>query len=758
VGTLLNVDVSISIDDVTATEGGQAPRFIDSFVRSDSGGVSRPIRSAFGPDVNADGVPELYVVSEQTHQVLRYDGTSGTFLDTFVGDDPRTAVDESGGLIDPMDLTFGPGSDGDLYVLGRFSGAINRYDRTTGAFLGRFIGDDPTTPAVDESGGLTTPLSIVFGPDGNAYVTSRDSGEILRYDGTTGAFIGIFATGLTSPLDLVFGPDGHLYVSLASQGSVVRFDGMTGAFLGEFVAAGSGLNTWGLAFGPDGDLYVGDRRDNTPLNRVARFDGTTGAYIEDFAAPGTTDLNSPHGLDFDTRGILYAVSAMGPEEVMRFGRSSMAVFTVSLSRPSGVPVTVYFNTVGGGATGSDFTAASGTLTFAPGETRRTLLVETLDDADFEGDETFFVNLSNPIGGVIVDGQGVGTIQDDELPPTRFYVVDDAAANKTFEYAASGSAVENYDLSSGNTAPRGAASTAAGDRVWVGDVNRSVYVYDPAGGLVGSWTAGSLPAKGPQVQGIATDGADVWIVDAKSDKVYRYSGAASRTSGSQNAASSFALNSGNKSPVGIVTDGTYLWVVNNASQDKVFKYTLTGSLLGSWTISGGGGSPTGITIDPANVSHIWIVDSNADRVDQFDAAATRTSGTQSPGASFALAAGNSNPQGIADPPRVPTQTGSAVGTAEAAESAVAPLAWLPVAGDGPQTWLAPPQHRDAPGFLRQRSLAHHADALCAVLEEYPTRRLRALTLSSRGEKQESAALDAKGADAFFSLNSFGEFNW
>lgn len=80
-----------------------------------------------------------------------------------------------------------------------------------------------------------------------------------------------------------------------------------------------------------------------------------------------------------------------------------------------------------------------------------------------------------------------------------------------------------------------------------------------------------------------------------------------------------------------------------------QYALSGSHQGSWSISGGGGKPTGITIDPANVSNIWIVDNNTDQVYQYDAATPRTSGSQSASASFALAAGNTNPQGIADPP-------------------------------------------------------------------------------------------------------------
>ncbi|MEX2176874.1 MAG: hypothetical protein WD872_21080, partial [Pirellulaceae bacterium] len=141
----------------------------------------------------------------------------------------------------------------------------------------------------------------------------------------------------------------------------------------------------------------------------------------------------------------------------------------------------------------------------------------------------------------------------------------------------------------------------------------------------------------------------WIVDAKSDKVFKYTNAASRLTGSQNAASSFSLNSGNRSPKDIVTDGTHLWVVNDTTTDKVFKYTLGGSLVGSWTISGGGGAPTGITLDPADPSHLWIVDNATDRVYQYDNAVGRTSGSQEAASSWALAAGNTNPQGIADPP-------------------------------------------------------------------------------------------------------------
>jgi hypothetical protein len=294
-----------------------------------------------------------------------------------------------------------------------------------------------------------------------------------------------------------------------------------------------------------------------------------------------------------------------------------------------------------------------TFTAANWNVPQTVTVTGADDPTHDGNVSYTI-VTGTAASADSRFQGINpadislTNNDNDPPPTKFYVVNDASQNRTYEYGPTGTAIENYTLNSGNSAPRGAASTVAGDKTWVVDANRKVYIYSNSGALLGSWTAGSL-ASNATVEGIATNGTDVWVVDARSDRVYRYTGAASRLSGSQNAASSFALNSGNRDPKDIVTDGVHLWVVNNSSTDKVFKYTLSGSLVGSWTINSGGGSPTGITIDPASVSDIWIVDSNTDRVYQFTASASRTSGSQAPSASFALAAGNTNPQGIADPP-------------------------------------------------------------------------------------------------------------
>ena len=93
-------------------------------------------------------------------------------------------------------------------------------------------------------------------------------------------------------------------------------------------------------------------------------------------------------------------------------------FTVSLSAPTGVVTTVNWATADGSATTADgdYSAASGTVTFPSGDTSETVTVLVNGDNKFEPNENFFVNLSNAMGADIADGQGEGTIvNDDPLP-------------------------------------------------------------------------------------------------------------------------------------------------------------------------------------------------------------------------------------------------------------------------------------------------------------------------------------------------------
>ncbi len=91
-----------------------------------------------------------------------------------------------------------------------------------------------------------------------------------------------------------------------------------------------------------------------------------------------------------------------------------ATFTVTRTGAATGTTSVAFATANGTATaGSDYQATSGTLTFAPGETTKTITVLITGDRLPEPSETFAVNLTGPTNATIADGQGVGTITDDE---------------------------------------------------------------------------------------------------------------------------------------------------------------------------------------------------------------------------------------------------------------------------------------------------------------------------------------------------------
>jgi hypothetical protein len=103
-----------------------------------------------------------------------------------------------------------------------------------------------------------------------------------------------------------------------------------------------------------------------------------------------------------------------------------AVFTVSLSAASTQQVTVNYATADGTATtgNSDYTAKSGTLTFAPNTTSQPISVAVNGDTTVEPNEAFVVNLTSPTGATILDGQGTATIANDDgaPPPTTEAVV------------------------------------------------------------------------------------------------------------------------------------------------------------------------------------------------------------------------------------------------------------------------------------------------------------------------------------------------
>src|SRR5207247_5640552 len=101
------------------------------------------------------------------------------------------------------------------------------------------------------------------------------------------------------------------------------------------------------------------------------------------------------------------------------GQTINANFSVSLSAASPQSITVDYTTANGTATApADYTAKSGTLTFpANSTTPQTITIVVNGDNIDEIDETFTVNLSNPVHATILTGSGTGTITDNDNAPT-----------------------------------------------------------------------------------------------------------------------------------------------------------------------------------------------------------------------------------------------------------------------------------------------------------------------------------------------------
>jgi sugar lactone lactonase YvrE len=353
---------SISIADASMNEVGAA----SIFVAPGSGGLY------FSKDLvqGADG--NIYVANGD-NSVIRYNGSTGQPIGTFV-------AANSGGLNQPYGLVFGP--DGNLYVSSRATNnAVLRYNGTTGAFIDSFVPNG--------SGGLAGTAGITFGADGNLYVVSNQTHSILRYQGPSGSspgsplpstgqtgatFVVAGSGGLDHPADLVFGPGGNLYVSSqTSNQAVLEYDGTTGDFIKTYVAPGAGglVNPRGIAFDQDGRLYVADNG----INAIHRYD-STGQYLDDPVVRNATDLLGPIGIILDTNGNLLISnndSTRNTNTILRYERG----VTATLSEASANSISVTYSTTDGSAVaGADYTGQTGTITFAPGQTSRLILLAT----------------------------------------------------------------------------------------------------------------------------------------------------------------------------------------------------------------------------------------------------------------------------------------------------------------------------------------------------------------------------------------------
>ncbi len=168
-----------------------------------------------------------------------------------------------------------------------------------------------------------------------------------------------------------------------------------------------------------------------------------------------------------------------------------ATFVVTLSVPASETVTVDYHTVTGTAGSADFTGASGTVTFAPGETSKTITIAISPDTLVEGNEQFSIVLSNPHSATIADGTGVGTIVDDDtapLPVVPTLIINDASITEgdngtsqlsftvKLSQAASGPVTVNYSTANGSATAGSDYSALSGTLTFAaGETTKTIIV-------------------------------------------------------------------------------------------------------------------------------------------------------------------------------------------------------------------------------------------------------------------------------------------
>lgn len=239
--------------------------YLGIFIPGGTATLAHPEGMAIGPDGH------LYVASgfsANPNAILRFNKATGQPIGTGI------FATGFGGAI-PRGIAFGP--DQNLYVADD-GFEVRRFSGATGQFIDAFV-----------STGLLRAEHPVF-HGGSLFVTDRDADRVQRYDAQTGQFLSTFTAGgpLDKPEGLCFGPDGNVYVSSANTHQVLRYS-PNGVFLGVFVGAGSGglNNPENLLFGSDGNLLVAD----SVSDRVLRYNGTTGAFMSAFQA--TPDMDGP---------------------------------------------------------------------------------------------------------------------------------------------------------------------------------------------------------------------------------------------------------------------------------------------------------------------------------------------------------------------------------------------------------------------------------------------------------------------------------
>ena len=285
----------------------------------------------------------------------------------------------------------------------------------------------PSSPAIDKgnSFGVTT--------DQRGKARPYDNPAIANASGGDGSDIGAYeaqlpALAVNNPRSLNEGSPASpgsitfdITLNAASTQSVtVNYQTLNGinnpATVGSDYVAKAGK----LTFAPGETLkrvtikFIGDSTPEASETFFFDLKTPTNATIADNRGVGTINNDDGPSLSIENAAAVKEGNA---------GETTPQTFVVRLSQPSTDTVTVSWTTADGsavaGAESADYVAATGTLSFAPGQTSKIITIQVIGDSKAEPTETYKVKLNRPAFALIADGTGIGTIHNDDAAPQIF---------------------------------------------------------------------------------------------------------------------------------------------------------------------------------------------------------------------------------------------------------------------------------------------------------------------------------------------------
>lgn len=275
---------------------------------------------------------------------------------------------------------------------------------------GVYEGDEDLEVSLSNPG-ATTGETVTVGPGDEVTTTIEDNDSPITVSISDGSATEGSPVGFTISMDYTSFEDIVLNLAVSSGSATATTDFETTNF--EYF---DGTSWVAATNGTEVTIPAGD------TSLLVRVDSSAEGIVEadeTFTLSATVLSGSVNDASDTGTGTIVNddVPAISIDDVTIDEDNGTMTFTVSLDQaPVNAPATVDWATSNGTATAADFTAASGSLSFAIGETSKTIVIAITNDSLFEQSETLNVNLSNAGVATIAEAQGIGTITDDGTGP------------------------------------------------------------------------------------------------------------------------------------------------------------------------------------------------------------------------------------------------------------------------------------------------------------------------------------------------------